>query len=421
MYGRQRRAVRLTKPARRHQSGGTQARVAAVGLEAVVRAARGVAASLSGQVDAGGTAPYAWYPALDLNTIPFHVGAGVWGPQRQVVAPEAPRGPFTDVTVTTGAELAAQIYTPGRRITISGNIDTGTTFGAGNISDVDIIVPPGSRIRAPYFGNFGTPRTINRLRLRGPTIGAYSGGQVHQMDWADNVTGGDFIVDGLALTGNVANCAFSRAPVNRTALVNCIISSGCYGVSTTGTDMVMAGCTILTGQNLALQGTGDEEAYGWRMNNVCRGYQIMFNCDDRSDPRRTTSSHARWRCHPDPGLDYVWINSNRFVDRVENWLGIVDGPFGGGAGLARGVWYQNNECITDGTGALNAAKLYGGDTQYAYIQNNTFRSTGFTGDASIGMTGTVQTVKSGNAFLSLPGSDPAWFEPGDPATINWNI
>jgi len=364
--------------------------------------------------------PYAWYPALDLSTIPFHAGSGVWGPQRVVTAPTAPQGPFTDVTVTTGAELQAQIYTPNRRITVNGNLTTNLVFNAGNITDVDIIIPPGSSLRAPYFGNFSVSRTITRLRLRGPTIGAYSGGQIHQMDWADVTTGSDFIVDGLALSGDVATPAFNRAPVSRIALVNCILSSGCYGANTTGTDMVMAGCTILTGQNLALQGTGDEEAYGWRMNRECQGYQIMYNCDDRSTPTRTTSSHARVRCHPNPGLDYVYIDHNRFVDRVENWLFICDAAFGSGTGIARGVWYQNNECITDGTGVQNTPKLYGGDTQYAYCQNNTFKSTGFLSDANIGLTGTVNgsSGKSGNTYQGLI-ADPSWYPPGDPATIDW--
>ena len=306
--------------------------------------------SLSGQnatlnyAAAPSSDPYTWYPALDLSTIPFHVGSGVWGPQRPVVAPSAPTGTMTDVTVTNSAELQAQIFTPNRRITISGNIDGSLIFDSGDITDVDIIVPPGSRLGQPTFGSFGTPITVTRLRIRGPTVGTYSGGQVHQMDWSDFSTGSDFIVDGVALSGDAANCAFSRAPVSRVAVVNCIISSGCYAISSTSTDMVVAGCTILSGQNLSLQGTGDEEAYGWRMNRECQGYQIMFNCDDRSTPTRTTSSHARVRCHPNPGLDYVYISNNRFVERVENWLFICDAIFGTGTGIARGVWYQNNEC-----------------------------------------------------------------------------
>jgi hypothetical protein len=373
---------------------------------------------------APGNEPFAWYPALDLSTIPFHAGSGVWGPQRVVTAPTAPQGPFTYVTVTTGAELQAQIYTPNRRITISGNLSTNLVFNAGNITDVDIIIPPGSSLRAPYFGNFSTPRTITRLRLRGPTVGSYSGGQIHQMDWADIATGSDFIVDGLALTGDVGTCAFSRAPITRVAVVNCIISSGCYALSTISTDMVVAGCTILRGQNLALQGTNDEEAYGWRMNRECQGYQIMFNCDLRSTPTRIESSHASVRCHPNPGLDYVYISNNRFVERVENWLFWCSAADGGGSGLARGVWYQNNECITDGTGtgtvANTSPKLYGSSTEYAYCQNNTFKSTGFTSDASINLTGTVNgsAGKSGNIYQSII-ADPTWYSPGDPSTIDW--
>lgn len=385
--------------------------------------------SLSGQnatlnyAAAPSSDPYTWYPALDLSTIPFHVGSGVWGPQRPVVAPSAPTGTMTDVTVTTAAELQTQIHIPNRRITISGTISNGA-FGIplndGNITDVDIIIPPGSVLVNPIFGSFGTSYTVTRLRLRGPTVGSYSGGTVDKMDWTDITTGSDFIVDGVALSGDVANCAFSRAPVSRVAVVNCIISSGCYAISSTSTDMVVAGCTILSGQNLSLQGTGDEEAYGWRMNRECQGYQIMFNCDDRSTPTRTTSSHARVRCHPNPGLDYVYISNNRFVERVENWLFICDAAFGTGTGIARGVWYQNNECITSGTGAQNTPKLYGGDTQYAYCQNNTFKSTGFLSDANIGLTGTVNgsSGKSGNTYQGLI-ADPSWYPPGDPATIDW--
>jgi hypothetical protein len=366
---------------------------------------------------------YEWYPALDLSTIPFHVGSGVWGPQRAVVAPTAPQGPFTDVTVTTAAELQAQIYTPHRRITVDGLID-GSLVIDSDISDVDVIVLPGSRLGSMFIGNFGTPITVNRVRFRGPTVGSYSGGQIHKLDWTDNTTGADFIIDGVAMSGDGANPAVSRIPLTRVALVNSIVSSGCYALSTTSTDMVVAGCTILTGQNLALQGTGDEEAYGWRMNRECQGYQIMYECDDRSTSTRDESSHARVRCHPNPGLDYVYISDNRFVDRVENWLFICDAAFGTGTGVARGVWYLNNECITDGTGtgtlANTTPKLYGGDTEYAYVQNNTFKSTGFTSDSNIGLTGTVNgsAGKSGNTYTSLI-SDPSWYSPGDPTTIDY--
>ena len=375
-------------------------------------------------VPVSSTEPFSLFPALDLKTIPFHVGSGPWGPQRQVIAPTLPTI-TREVTVTNSTQFQAEVYTPETRIIFDGVVDGGLVIDQ-DISDIDIVVLPTSRMGTPFIGNFGTPITVNRVRLRGPTAGSFSGGQIHKLDWTDNTTGADFIIDGVTLTGNGANSALSRIPLSRIAVVNSIISSGCYGASTTGTDMIMAGCTILTGQNLSLQGTGDEEAYGWRMNRECQGYQIMFMCDDRSTSTRDESSHARVRCHPNPGLDYVYISDNRFVERVENWLFICDAAFGTGTGIARGVWYKNNECITDGTGtgtlANTTPKLYGGDTEYAYIENNSFKSTGFLSLANIGLTGTVNgsAGRSGNNFSSLI-SDPSWYAPGDPSTANWTI
>jgi hypothetical protein len=116
----------------------------------------------------------------------------------------------------------------------------------------------------------------------------------------------------------------------------------------------------------------------------------------------------------------VYIDHNRFVERVEDWLFWCSASAGSGTGIARGVWWTNNEAITTQTGAIPSPGLTGADTQYAYVQNNTFKSTRYVNDASITLTGTVNgsSGKSGNTYQGLI-ADPSWYPPGDPATIDW--
>jgi len=387
--------------------------------------------------------PFAWYPALDKSTIPFHVGSGEWGPQSTIDEPVAPTI-TTNVTAANNAELASHIYTPGRRITLTGNI-TASAWNAANISDIEVIVPPGITWHEPSLGGGGSNRTVTRMVIRGSTLGTYSGGQITKLDVVG--TGSDLVIDGVAITSTYLYPAVNFGPAagfSRGAVTNCRVISGGIGVVGTCSDFVVAGCSILTGMDTAAQTDQDhEEAYGIRFYNEVLGNAIVYACDIRSNPSRVQSSHARVRCHPRTGLDYVWVSSNRLVERVENWMFMCDADAGGGNDDARAVWLTNLECISAGTGSTGGAGVPkmlvqqsplgtgSRDTDYFYVQSCTFKSNAFTSNSSITGQGGVNGSSgiSGNTYTTLPGSDPSWGTAlvngvipgaGDPSSISWS-
>lgn len=386
--------------------------------------------ALSGQIagltytPAGSADPFIGYAALDKATAPI-----------TILEPSAPTGAMTDVTAANATELATHIYTPNRRITLTANIGA-STFVAGNIQDVEIIVPPGIRWGATggsvTLGN-ASSSTLTRVRIRGNTVGTFSGGQIHAIQI--NGAGSSVILDGLSLTGPVTQGAVSfgslTAPyIQRAAITNCRINCGGYGIVNTAADLTIAGCSIYTGNDLAFP-PSDDEAYAIRNYFMADGNIVVYGCELRSNPNRTESAHSRFRCHPDPGIASIWAGNNRFVERVENHIIWVDAAAGGGTSDALNTYVTNNEIISTGTGTAGSAtvpKLYGGDQINAYIQNNVFKSNHFTSDSSIFMTGTTSTTKSGNTYEALPGSDPAWgaalasgLTPGagDPTSLDW--
>jgi hypothetical protein len=372
-----------------------------------------------------GTDPYTWFTALDKATIPFHAGAGTWGAQSTIKEPSAPT--ITSFgTASNPTQLRDALATGGVQVTLTANISASAYNVA--ITDSEIIIPPGIVLYSPTFG--GTLNQVNRLRVRGETVGSFSGGQVDHFNLFG--TGADIIVDGIALSGDEDIYAMNLGPAagfNRGAVVNCRIASGGFGIGSTCGDLVVAGCSIITG--LSWPWTTNDEAYAIRAYFETNGNVVIFGNELRSNPTREDSTHARFRAHPDSGIEYIWAAQNRFVERVENWIFWVDAAAGGGSGDAIATWVVNNEIISDGTGTSGSAstpKLTGGDQVRAYIQDNVFKSSDFASDTDISMTGSTSTTKSGNTYESLPGSDPAWgasiaggFTPGagDPTGIDW--
>lgn len=372
----------------------------------------------------GGSNLYDWYPALNLDDAPITISVA-----------DGPQGPFTDVTATNATELATHIYTPGNRIHITANIGS-SSFTAGDIQDVDIVLHSGVLWGATggtvTLGS-GASSTLTRVRIRGETVGSYSGGQIHALQIFGE--GSDVIIDGVGVTGPVTQGAISfgnlSAPyIQRAAITNCRINCGGYGIVNTAADLTITGCSIYTGNDLAFPPT-DDEAYAIRNYFMADGNIVVYGCELRSNPNRTESSHSRFRCHPDPGIASIWAGNNRFIDRVENHIMWVDAAAGGGTSTAANTYVTHNEIISTGTGTAGSAtvpKLYGGDQVNAIITNNVFKSDDFASDSDIFMSGTSSTTKSGNTYQSLPGSDPAWGAAladsstpgaGDPTGLDW--
>lgn len=358
-----------------------------------------------------GANAYSWYPRLDKSIVPF-----------SVTEPAAPNGPFTNVTAANATELATHLYTPGNVITLTGDI-AATTFDADDIEDVTIIVPPGIFWDSPVLA---PSHAVNRLYIRGSIAGSYSGGHIHQLRIFAGTGGTGVVVDGLDITGISSQFCFifGDNTLDAGCLINCKIHAGGFAIVSTCGNVLFAGNSILTGSDLAFDPVNHDEAYGIRCYYQTNNNILLFENDIRSNPGRTEWSHARFRCHPDTGIGNVWINSNTFVERVENWIAWVDGASGGPDGApAITTYFENNLVVSDSTGIAGSAsvpKLTGSDQIDAYIRNNTFQSNDFVDDTSIFMAGTNSTTKSGNTYSAL-GSDPAWRSttPGDPSTLDF--
>lgn len=362
--------------------------------------------------------PFPWFTAFDMNDFLPHTQSGVWGPQRPILPPAAAVESSTG-TAGNNTQLDDALSTPGTTVTLTTSL-TGGVFNSTNITDVRVIVPPGIKWDSPTIGNGASGITVTRFIVSGTTLGTRSGGQLNNFNFIP--VGSDAVVDGLDVYGSVTASCLALGPAagfNKMAVVNCRLNSDGFGIGSTCSNIVVAGCSIMTGNDLAFP-PGNDEAYGFRAYHESLGNVIMVLCDVRSNPGRATSSHARFRGHPDPGMDYYGIIKCRLVDRVENWMGLVWSSGGGGSGVARALWWTQNDMISDGTGTDPGAptpKLYSEestpgtrDVDYTYVQNNTFRSPDFTSNADIGMQGEVNGAAgiSDNAFTSLPGSDPAW-------------
>ncbi len=391
--------------------------------------------ALSGQTagltytPASGAEPYTWYTPLDKLTIPFHAGAVESGTQQVITEAQAPTGAMVDVTASSAAELISHIYTPNRRITITGNI-SGATCNAADITDVDIIIPPGRVVSNLNLGNatLSLNRRITRLRIRGNTVGSYSGGQLHNLSVFGtayaSAAATDLIIDGIDHTGPASGAFTLQGNLDRLAVTNVKAASGGYYYLGTAGNPIFTNCSIITGLDTAAQNLPEEEAWGARFAHETKGNIIVYGCDIRSNPLRVVNSHARIRMHPDTGLNYAWIKSNRFVEMVENWLCWVDAAAGGGTGDIRAVWWDTNESITSGTGTSHTTfGLVGPDLNYAYIQNSEFKSDYILSGANLAMQGIINGTagRSNLTFSGLIAAPSTWLGPGDPSGLNWNI
>lgn len=376
----------------------------------------------------GGSDAYTWYTDLDKSTIPFHAGAGDWGVQSTIKEAAAPTGTMTDVNASTYAELAAQIYTPNRRITITGDITAGT-FIAGDITDVDIIIPSGRVLANINIGAFDGSTNVQRLRFRGSTFGSYgSGGQLHQLKMFAPVA--DIIIDGLDLTGpggNAGCISIERVNFSRTcarmSVTNCKGNSGGWIYFGDMADTVWANCSFLTGSD-----TVDvAEAWGWRFDARTGGNTVIYKVDCRSNLARSSAFYPRVRfCpHDSASPQYAWMTQNLFDERGESyilWQSSQSGNSGVDEGNLLGSWFLNNTVHASNGIALLSVR----DCLYARVTNNTFYSDTFTSNANITdndaapiETGPTDSVKTPNTYNSLA-APSAWIGPGDPSGLDWS-
>lgn len=396
---------------------------------AIARGGRSVAGPPGG--GGGGADPYSYYPALDKATLPFHTAAGGWGAQNTLKEAAAPVITSTGTAGNT-TQLAAALYTPGVRVTLTDDIPPAFYF-ANNITDVEVVIPSGAVLDTPFLGAGNGSRLVQRVRFRGSTLGDYStGGRLHQLGAYAPIA--DISVIGLKLSapGDNAKCiAIERLNFSslcaRLAVHNCAGHSGSNIYFGDMGDSTWTNCAFLTGSDTTIL----NEAWGHRFDVRTGGNTVMFHVDCRSDTIRTTSAHNRVRICPHASADpyYSYFEECMFVELVESkilWPSSQSGNSGTDAGNLRGLWFLNNEVIARSTGPEGLpATMSLRDAVYARCTGNRFRSDTITSAANITSTGggsaetdPTDVVKTPNTFEAPPGVIPGWqYGPGDPSSI----
>jgi hypothetical protein len=385
--------------------------VAALLCAALALAAAAPAAQTAGSAECrapGGAAsePYRWYPSLDLARIPFHVGAGAWGPRAAIAAPEAPATTRT-VGVNSAAQLTAAAMVPGTRITVEADF-IGHAMLAGDVSDVDIVVPKGRRIAQLTIGRYTPPSSTRRVRIRGSTPGQHSGGVVGSIVFL-SAAAADVIIDGVDLNGEDGkggNLLWHFAGrVQRAAVVNVRGHSAGPIAVQRGTDIVIAGSRFMSGAR-----TREENGYpeGWGI----RGGDRLVVYDNRIEGTR----YHRVRVHPEPGPpQYAWLADNVFVDRHEarifSAFNTVGTPFRYAA-----VWAVCNRVYAHSTCLLPS--FDGQHANYARLTSNAlFGAFSETLQRALQQQhGLGHDYLSGNRFSAWR-EPPAWDGPGDATAV----
>jgi hypothetical protein len=372
-------------------------------------------------VAGGGTDLYSpWYPALDLNTLPFQQSTGGWGAAQPVSKPNLPVT-TTSTSVTSLAALQTACNLSGRVITITAGFVGGSVSGTCN--DTDVIVNSGVVITSGLLFNAST-----RFRIRGPTPGTFSGGHVHELAFGGGAWT-DLSVDGISITGDDSDgqhalIIFNGA--NRVAITNNRFNCGaaCYiGVCT---HIVFAGNSMNSG---AGPGNGSLEAWGIREGGA--GPIVVVNNDIRSARTPGNPAYHRFRTAPPDNNQLSYVAGNTFVDLSESRIWWINTYSGHQPALtsAAGAWFLTNQVYTTGSG-LSIQSGAGGNgsssssddnvsASYVRVNGNTIYGTGLSvSDIDIAGTGLVDGDKTSNTFNSTAAA-PAWGAAGDPTALDW--
>lgn len=356
---------------------------------------------------------YPWYPALDLSQIPWHNAAGPWGPAVRLQAPAAPN--LTGAVVNLTGEGAAQnLYNPppGTRYVVAANV--GTVSLGGTVTDVELVIPPGFRI-----GLLDLTGTINRVRVRGTTIGTHSGGQVLRVG-INSQSAQDIIFDGIKIAST--NEAFADSIVvtgrpNRVAIVNCKIRSPRITFTGQGLNFVWAGNSIQSGvisagQAIGATGVGDAQ---WTIRHGTEGPVVLFGNDIRGRKYHRFRTGANTAAEAATTLHY--IAKNTIVDEQESAITLVLGATSSPATI---ITENSIHAYNAGGGARFDAEM----ARYARITGNRFYSNSITAAWLAGraathvarLPGADVDYTTGNTFA--PWSRPAaWGGAGDPSDV----
>lgn len=364
-------------------------------------------------VDApSGTDPYAWYPALDLNTIPFHTGSGAWGAQRAINAPTAP-AITTSADVATNGELATCIAVSGRRCTVTANLTSFDSYPTvTSITDVEIVVPNGILINGMTLSYGATTDRLKITKASGDTIG----GQIHGLGFYGHTN--DLIIDGIqasGATGTSGAMLFADASdFTRVAIVNNQIICANYCSGYGGIDWVIAGNSIVHDANLT-DNSGD---WGFRLGGHANesGPYVIFRNEVHGD------RFPKFRFDPSSDTDpyYIYAAENITMDRNEGKFFSIVGASGSPWDRIAGAWILNNTHYVDGLVQMEMTRADatpGAD----YVRANGNTINGHTSGITAG--GAADADTTGNTYNAALGTDPAFntsgIGAGDPRAIDY--
>jgi hypothetical protein len=353
--------------------------------------------------EASGTDLYAWYPALNINLIPFHVGAGDWGAQQLVVAPTAPTI-TRSANASNATELESEMNTPGTRVTVTANI-VGGSANLSAITDVEVIIPNGTVVSDFIVGNNVTGTVTNRLRFT-KASGDGIGGQFHNFR-ISGAACNDLVLGELQFSGSASGnglAIYFNTTVTRCAIVNNRMKGDGAVFGYGAVQLVVAGNSV---QHDA-DSTNNSGDWGFRSSGTTP--QVFYANDIRGH------TYHKIRLH-NPAVTgcYAWVDSNTLIDVNEARI-FQAFNIDGNTDPWDAIWFTRNNIWADNTPTGNTPSLRFDIQDYVRSTDNTFR--GVFADGTMTQTGSSDfDITTGNTYAAL-GSLPAWGAAGDPTGID---
>lgn len=357
---------------------------------------------------------------LDVNAIPWHTGAGPWGPQVQIQFPALPLT-TRSVNVSTREQFNQAAAIPGTLINITTSWATNTNATV-SANDIDVVLPAGVSVGAIEIGAYPRTSPVSRVRIRGPVPGVHSGGRMGQ--YRDFPLASDIVIDGIDINGDSGhpatetNQAF-RASGTRIAILNTRAIAAGYIWLGNARHVIIANTNMFHGA-----ATRASVGYieGWGIRNTAGPFTIV-------DSRIEGTRYHNIRVQSVGGTgELLYVGNSTLVAVHEGrtaWLWNNLGS-GGSAPNAngQGAIIENSSIYTyTAVGCWAGQEIDASNVTYSRIRNNRFFGAGnalfnqtyLDSQAASGAPGD-HDWSQGNTFHLLTAL-PSWGEPGDPRQI----
>jgi hypothetical protein len=359
---------------------------------------------------ATGPAPYPLYDALDLSRVPWHNGAGAWGPQVQLQAPALP--------VTTRTVDVSSLQQFNRAASVSGTLINITRGWAGDTTatidanDIDVVIPAGVAIGAVELGTWPRDTALARIRIRGD-------GRMGQ--YRDHASVSDVTIDGIDLNGDSGfdgaetDSAF-RIASTRVAVLNVRATASAYVWLGDARQAVIANSNLFHGA--ATRDALGGDIGGWGIRNTGGPLTIV-------DSRIQGTRYNNLRTQPaGRGGDLLYVARTTFVNTAEGgrvaWLW---DNLGNSRANGQGAIIEDSAIYSYGPpGCASYTDLRAPNVTYSRIRRNRFFSGGSINwsqavlDSMEKLPAGDHDWSVGNTFERLAAL-PDWGGPGDPTQI----